>query len=112
MRGAEKLPVIVVVLQANLGEFAWEERQLRGKPIPFTAKRIAGVEGGVVAGDVIAAQADVPACRETVEDLRVDPTVADGFPGQRHGRERVGGGAEAAIQRLGLPRDERKSLAG
>src|SRR5436190_15628077 len=101
MFGAKKLPVVVIVLESNLGKFAGIESQVRGNACAFTSEYIVWIICGFVAIDVFTTHSCDPTRLEAPEHLRIEAPVA-----QRLGRQRcgcVGLGLKPLIERFGLP---------
>src|SRR5438874_1805591 len=108
---AEKLAVVVVVLQPKLREFARIKRE-HGRDARAVAsrQRVVRVVGARVTRDEFAAQSGHPARAKTPEHLTVKSVVLQSF------RRQPNGGISARFvpteHRFGLPGDEGKTRIG
>src|SRR5256885_112776 len=98
---AEVLAVVVIVLDANLGELAGIEGQVWGDTRALAAEDVLRIECAGVSIGPFAAKASNPSRFEAPKQLRIKTPIA-----QRLGRERrgeVGAGLKTLVKRFGLP---------
>ena len=98
---AKMLAMIVVILQADFGEFAGVKGYVWTDARALTAEDILGIESAFVSINPFAAKAGNPSWLETPEQLRIKAPVAQSFC--RKSRCDVFTGLKAFIKRLGLP---------
>ena len=104
---AKMFAVIVIVLEADLGEFAGIKSQVGRNARSLAAEDIFGVESAVVSIDPLAAKTSHPSRLESPQELRIETPIAEDF-GWQTGSD-IFASFKALIERLGLPRNKRKA---
>src|SRR5580765_4650445 len=96
---AKMFAVIVIVLEADLGEFAWVKSQIGRNARALTTKNILGVESACVSIDPFATKTSDPSRLEAPKQLRIEAPIPESFSGQTCGQ--IFASFEALIKRLG-----------